>query len=87
MVRQMHAALRPGGWFACMFFWNPSLMYSPRVERLRKIFAYLTLGNLSYEPGDYLLGEVEFHHYFHHASELAGEFSGRGVYADAPLHH
>ena len=78
MAKQMHAALRPGGWFACMFLWNPSLGFSPRVDRLRKIFAHLTRGNLSYERGDHLMGEVEFYHYFRQEAELAGEFSEAG---------
>ncbi len=85
MVRQMHAALRPGGWFACMFLWDPGLGFSPRVDKLRKIFARLTLGNLSYEPGDHLLGEVEFYHYFRREAELAGEFSEAGFTLTHPF--
>jgi SAM-dependent methyltransferase len=78
MLQRMHRALRPGGWFACMFYWFPLQKFSPRVDRLRKLFAYLSLGNLWYEPGDVLLGEIEFIHHFGDESELDSEFAEGG---------
>lgn len=78
MLRMMHQALRPGGFFACMFYWYPPLRFSPRVDWLRKIFAYLTLGNLWYEPGDVLQGDREFIHRFRDESELSSEFTEAG---------
>jgi SAM-dependent methyltransferase len=78
MLLKMHDALRPGGWFVCMFSWYPSQSFSPRVDRWRKFFAYLSLGNLWYEPGDDLLGENEFIHRFGNESELDAEFAEGG---------
>jgi hypothetical protein len=54
------------------------------VERLRKISAFLCLGNLSYEPGD-MLGGGEFIHAFRSEGELASEFA-EGGFALAHLH-
>jgi len=78
LLRKMHQALRPGGWFACMFFWYPTPAFSPGVEWLRKAFAYLCLGHLSYEPGDVLQGEIEFIHRFGHEADLDAEFTAGG---------
>jgi len=78
MLKKMHQALRPGGWFACMFYWYPTPSFSPAVEWLRKAFAYLSLGNLSYEPGDVLHGEIEFIHRFGNESDLDAEFTDGG---------
>jgi len=76
MLKKVRETLKPGGWFFCMFHWNPSQDYSPRVERLRKVFAYLSLGNLEYEPGDMLVGE--FNHAFRDEGELCFEFAEGG---------
>jgi SAM-dependent methyltransferase len=76
MLKRMHQALRPGGWFACVFSWKPVLEFSPGVDRIRKLFAYLSLGNLWYEPGDSLHGE--FLHHFREESELSSEFAAGG---------
>jgi SAM-dependent methyltransferase len=76
MLKRMHQALRPGGWFACMFKWNPIPGFSPGLDRIRKLFAYLTLGNLWYEPGDVFYGE--FIHQFRQESELSSEFAAGG---------
>ena len=61
-----------------MFSWNPVPEFSPRVDRLRKLFAYLTMGNLWYEPGDTLYGELDFFHDFRDESELSSEFAEGG---------
>ena len=75
MLKKIYQALRPGGWFACMFFWYPTSQFSPRVDFLRKVFAYLTLGNLWYEPGDVLHANVEFIHRFGDEAQLDAEFT------------
>lgn len=85
MLRQMYQALRPGGWFACMFFWLPTPRFSPRVDEIRKLFAYFTLGNLSYERGDILYRENEFIHTFGNEAELHSEFHEAGFELPHPL--
>ena len=85
MLKNMQEALRPGGWFACMFHWDPIQNFSPRVDRLRKLFAYLSMGNMWYEPGDVLHGDIEFVHRFGDKSELASEFA-EGGFAVPYLH-
>jgi SAM-dependent methyltransferase len=77
LLKKIHAALKPGGWFLCGFWWNPVLSFSPRVEWLRKMFACLSLGNFWYEPGD-VLGGVEFIHAFRSEAELVAEFTAGG---------
>jgi SAM-dependent methyltransferase len=84
LLQKICAALKPGGWFICVFWWKPGLSFSPTVEWLRKIFAYLTLGNLWYEPGDRLTG-IEFIHAFQSETEIASEFSAGG-FAVTRLH-
>jgi SAM-dependent methyltransferase len=76
-LHKIFAALQPGGWFICGFWWDPVLPFSPRVDRLRKLFAYLSFGNTSYEPGD-MLGALEFIHAFTSKAELTSEFAAGG---------
>jgi len=74
MLGRIRKALRPGGYLICQFQWNTGGGFSPRVEFLRKIFALLTLGNLSYEKGDMIWANVEFVHAFFTEGELRSEF-------------
>ncbi len=85
MLQSVYQVLRPGGWFACMFNWFPITRYSPATERVRKLVAYLTLGNIWYEPGDVLLGESEFIHGFKSEGEIASEFAEAGFELGHPL--
>ena len=78
MLRRIRRALRPGGYFICTFQWQTEEMFSPKVEFARKIFAWLTLGNLQYEPGDLLWQHEEFLHAFSSEAELKSEFAERG---------
>lgn len=77
LLKKLNEALQPGGWFACMFHWNPIPAFSPQMDRIRKLFAYLTFGNLWYEPGDLFLG-TEFIHGFRDKGELSSEFAEGG---------
>jgi SAM-dependent methyltransferase len=79
MLRQIAQALRPGGYCVCQFHWDTIIEHSPKVELARRIVAYLTLGNLSYEKGDMLWGSVEFIHGFLTEEELRSEFEAGGV--------
>jgi SAM-dependent methyltransferase len=76
MLKKLYHALHPGGWFACTFSWKPIPEFSPGLDRVRKLFAYLSLGNLWYEPGDTLHGE--FLHHFREEPELSSEFAAGG---------
>ena len=79
MLRRIRRALRPGGHFVCQFHWGTQYQHSPKVELARRLVATLTLGNLSYEPGDMLWHNVEFIHGFLSEEELRSEFEAGGV--------
>ncbi len=78
MLRRIYKALRPGGFFVCQFHWSAGKMELSRGERARKAIAWLTLGNISYEPGDMLWHNIEFLHGFLSADELKTEFLNSG---------
>jgi SAM-dependent methyltransferase len=77
MLQRIRWALKPGGYFFCSFHWE-KMNISPRVEYARRIFAFLTLGNLTYEPGDLLVGNQEFIHAFSSEDDLKSEFAQGG---------
>jgi 2-polyprenyl-3-methyl-5-hydroxy-6-metoxy-1,4-benzoquinol methylase len=78
MLRRIHQALTPSGHFICSFQWGPPYRYSPAAEFVRKVFAFLTLGNLWFEPGDVHTG-LEFFHVFSSEAELISEFDEGGL--------
>jgi SAM-dependent methyltransferase len=78
MLRRIYKALRPGGFFICQFHWGAGKMHSSPVERARKAVAWLTLGNIPYEPGDMLWHNIEFIHGFLSIEELNSEFQKSG---------
>lgn len=78
MLQRVRRALAPGGFFICTFHWEKRDDFSPPVEVARKIFAFLTGGNLSYEPGDFLRYQQDFAHAFSSAAELNSEFTAGG---------
>jgi SAM-dependent methyltransferase len=77
-LRKIRDCLAPGGHFLCQFLFYPGAFSTSRLDRLARIFAYLTLGNLSYETGDTLLGNAQFMHYFSSDSDLESEFEEAG---------
>jgi 2-polyprenyl-3-methyl-5-hydroxy-6-metoxy-1,4-benzoquinol methylase len=77
MLQRIGKALKPGGYFICQFRWDTSRSARP-WELVRKIVAFLTLGNLWYEKGDTLSYNIEFIHAFSHADEVRSEFAEGG---------
>ena len=78
MLRRIGKALRPSGYLACGFRWDARSGFSRKGLWARKAVAYLTLGNLWYEPGDELSGGIEFVHAFSSEEELRSEFEAGG---------
>jgi SAM-dependent methyltransferase len=78
MLERIHRALSPGGYFLCQFHWGGGEPLSPRREWLKRAFALLSLGNVTYEPGDMLWQSVEFIHAFRAEAELRAEFTTGG---------
>lgn len=87
MLKRIAKALKPSGYFVCEFSWDRSPRRSRLAVRLRKAFAFVTLGNFWYEPGDVLWGGVEFVHQFASPAEIKSEFEEGGfevLYAEIP---
>ncbi len=78
MLKRIHRALRPGGYFLCQFHWSGDQPLGRRREGLKRAFALLTIGNLTYEPGDMLWVDHEFIHGFRSQEELRSEFTAGG---------
>lgn len=74
MLKRIGESLKPGGFFACQFQWDDRSKKSKFGELIKKITAYLTLGNLHYEWGDQLWGSKEFIHAFSSRETLQSEF-------------
>ena len=74
MLKRISNALRPGGYFICQFHWNTKLNASLEGEFMRKVVAFLTLGNVQYEKGDMLWYNIEFIHAFSSDEDLRSEF-------------
>jgi SAM-dependent methyltransferase len=77
MLKRIHTALKPGGYFLCQFILDPSMEVSRKVELARKAFGLLTWGNRWYEKGDMLWGSG-FMHIFLSEDELRSEFAAGG---------
>jgi SAM-dependent methyltransferase len=71
MLDRIWRSLKPGGYFLCQFLCIPAA--SRRGEVLRKLLAYLTLGNFRYETGD-IIWDEEFLHAFSSKEEVESEF-------------
>jgi len=73
MLHRIGRALRPGGYLLCQFHWRAEGRRSRKADLVRRVTAFLTRGNLSYEPGDMLWGNLEFIHGFLSEDELCSE--------------
>lgn len=82
MLSGLKSALRPGGYLACQFYYDPKANLPLRANFARRLFAVLTFGNLWYEPGDTLLGNIEFIHAFSCRDEIMSEFKEAGFSID-----
>ena len=78
MLKKIHRILKSEGCFVCQFHIDERSGFSQKVEFARKVFGFFTLGNLWYEKGDMLWGDVEFIHAFSSEDELRSEFKNGG---------
>ena len=78
MLKRIATTLKSGGYFICQFHWDTPQTFSPKVERARKVFAFLIRGNLRYEAGDMLWANQEFIHAFSKEADLRSEFRDGG---------
>ena len=78
MLKRIGKALKPRGYFVCQFSWNSRSGSSRKVEVLRRAFGFISLGNMWYEQGDMLSGNVEFLHQFSSEHSLKLEFKEGG---------
>lgn len=78
MLRRFHRALKPGGYFICFFHAEKQGWSSPKAQLLRKMFAFVTRGNLEFERGDILWLHKEFLHAFGTGDDVRSEFEAGG---------
>ena len=77
LLQKLSGYLKPGGQFAGFFHYQE--VPSGLQWRLRKLMAYIFLGNTGYEKGDMLWLNLEFMHAFEKEEELGEEISGLGL--------
>ena len=78
MLKRINKGLKESGYFVCQFQMQTEKPHSRKADFIRRAFAFITLGNLSYEKGDMLWGGVEFIHGFASEQELRQEFEQGG---------
>jgi ubiquinone/menaquinone biosynthesis C-methylase UbiE len=78
MLKRIRRSLKPGGYLVFQFVWVEHTRQRPRFQWIRKAFAYVTLGNLSYEKGDILSLSSEFLHQFSSQEEVRQEAAEAG---------
>lgn len=78
MLRRIRNALKPGGILVVSFHWQPNAWHSSKGAWVRKVIAWLTLGNTGFENGDILFGTLEFRHAFRAEQDLRAEFNDGG---------
>jgi hypothetical protein len=79
MVRRITHALKPGGFFLFQFHRDSGLQSSGRGGFVRRVIATCTLGNLAYEEGDVLWGNIEFLHAFASEDAIQSELQEGGL--------
>jgi SAM-dependent methyltransferase len=78
MARRIRKCLKPGGYFVFGFVLGKTNKLRTIPQMLRTAFAYLTLGNLTFEPGDTLWHNSEFIHVFSSGDEVESELRQAG---------
>lgn len=79
MVRQIAQALKPGGLFLCQFRWRAGPGLQGKRKFIYRIVAACTLGNVAYESGDMLWGNIEFVHEFTSEDAIRSELEEGGL--------
>ena len=79
MVTRIANALKPGGFFLCQYQSQAGAQPSRKTIAARRLFAACTMGNLAYEPGDILLGNIEFIHEFSSDAAIQSEIEEGGL--------
>jgi ubiquinone/menaquinone biosynthesis C-methylase UbiE len=79
MVRRIAHTLMPGGYFLCQFHWDVRSRVSDIGLFLRRMIATCTFGNLEYEEGDMLWGNIEFIHAFRLEDTIRSELEEGGL--------
>jgi SAM-dependent methyltransferase len=79
LLKKISNALIPGGFLICQLNWMQRRRHAPSVQRLRRLVAFVTRGNVTYEEGDVLWGNAEFVHCFASEDECRSEFAGSGL--------
>ena len=74
MLKRIKKSLKPEGFLVCQFFLSD---FIPEIKLPGKIFAWLVLGNLTYEYGDMLTPDG-FLHSFTSEDEIRSEFTDAG---------
>jgi hypothetical protein len=81
MAERFAHALRLGGSFVCQFRLEPEQARNHKIEFLRRLFSWITLGNFWYENGDMIWGEREFIHAFSSEKQVIAEVIPAGFEA------
>lgn len=77
MLKRIHNALKPEGYFLCQFILSPAIKVTRKAELVRRALALVTCGNRWYEKGD-TLWRGGFVHIFLSDDELISEFAAGG---------
>ncbi len=75
MLKRIAKTLKPGGYFIFGYIWRPKMDISNKTVFLKKLLAWLSMGNRHYEKGDMLRFNHEFFHAFTSLEELQREFN------------
>lgn len=78
LLKQIGSALKPGGCLVCQFLWDPRGRRLSVAVLLRRLFAFLTMGNFRLQNGDAIREGREFSHTFSFWGEFQDEVQAAG---------
>lgn len=78
MLRRIASALKPGGYFATQMIWRECLSPQGKAGGVRRVIAWLALGNVHFEPGDRIWNDREFMHIFFDKNVVRAELEEGG---------